>query len=99
MADLFGLDGPPDRIEIYDNSHIQGTNALGAMVVAGPEGFRKKAYRKFNIKRAETVPGGDFAMIGEVMERPFARWQKEEPDRGKGGWAELGLMEEWEQGG
>ncbi|MCB8830097.1 hypothetical protein LJD47_34300, partial [Escherichia coli] len=53
VADLFGLDGPPDRIEIYDNSHIQGSNALGAMVVAGPEGFRKGQYRKFNIKGNE----------------------------------------------
>src|SRR3546814_11137284 len=59
MADLFGLDGPPDRIEIYDNSHIQGTNALGAMVVAGPEGFRKKAYRTVNNKRGATLPGGE----------------------------------------
>src|SRR3546814_7428588 len=86
MADLFGLDGPPDRIEIYDNSHIQGTNALGAMVVAGPEGFRKNAYRQFNIKRAETVPGDDFAMMREVLERRFARAQKGEPERGKGDW-------------
>src|SRR3546814_15692292 len=57
MADLFGLDGPPDRIEIYDNSHIQGTNALGAMVVAGPGGFPHKPYRKCNIQQDETVPG------------------------------------------
>src|SRR3546814_3318294 len=65
MADLFGLDGPPDRIEIYDNSHIQGTNALGAMVVAGPGGFRKNAHRQFKLKRAGTVPGDDFAMRSE----------------------------------
>src|SRR3546814_1749290 len=56
LADLFELEAPPRRIEVYDNSHIQGTNALGAMIVAGPEGFIKNAYRKFNIKRAETTP-------------------------------------------
>src|SRR3546814_2032889 len=93
MADLCGLDGPPDRIEIYDNSHIQGTNALGAMVVAGPEGFRKNAYRKFNIKRAETVPGDDFAMMREVLERRFARAQKEDPERENGDWPDLVLID------
>ncbi len=81
VADLFELPEPPDRIEVYDNSHIQGTNALGAMVVAGPEGFRKNQYRKFNIKRAETVPGDDFAMMREVFSRRFARAQEEDPDR------------------
>src|SRR3546814_12452343 len=86
MADLFGLDGPPDRIEIYDNSHIQGTNALGAMVVAGPEGFRKNAYRKFNIKRAETVPGDDFSMMHEVVEsRQIGRPQVRERGGKAGG--------------
>lgn len=93
MADLFALDSPPERIEIYDNSHIQGTNALGAMVVAGPEGFRKNAYRKFNIKRAETVPGDDFAMMREVLERRFARAQKEDPEREKGDWPDLVLID------
>ena len=93
MADLFGLDGPPDRIEVYDNSHIQGTNALGAMVVAGPEGFRKAAYRKFNIKRAETVPGDDYAMMREVFERRFARAQSEDPDRSSGDWPDLVLVD------
>lgn len=93
MADLFALDTPPERIEIYDNSHIQGTNALGAMVVAGPEGFRKNAYRKFNIKRAETVPGDDFAMMREVLERRFARAQKEDPEREKGDWPDLVLID------
>src|SRR3546814_2227857 len=93
MADLFGLDGPPDRIEIYDNSHIQGTNALGAMVVAGPGGFRKNAYRKFNIKRAETVPGDDFSMIREVLERRFARAQKGDPELEKGYWPDLVLID------
>jgi excinuclease ABC subunit C len=93
MADLFGLDGPPERIETYDNSHIQGAHALGAMVVAGPEGFRKNAYRKFNIKRAETAPGDDFAMMREVLERRFARAQKEDPDRNKGDWPDLVLID------
>ncbi len=93
MAELFGLDGPPDRIEVYDNSHIQGTNALGAMVVAGPEGFRKAAYRKFNIKRAETVPGDDYAMMREVFERRFARAQSEDPDRSGGDWPDLVLVD------
>ncbi|MBK5263865.1 MAG: excinuclease ABC subunit UvrC [Alphaproteobacteria bacterium] len=93
MADIFGLDGPPERIETYDNSHIQGAHALGAMVVAGPEGFRKNAYRKFNIKRAETAPGDDFAMMREVLERRFARAQKEDPERAKGDWPDLVLID------
>ncbi len=73
VADLFELAEPPQRIEIYDNSHIQGTNALGAMVVAGPEGFIKGQYRKWNFKNADTAPGDDFAMMREVMERRFGR--------------------------
>lgn len=93
MAELFELEGPPDRIEIYDNSHIQGTNAVGAMVVAGPEGFRKGAYRKFNIRRAETVPGDDFAMMREVMERRFGRAQREDPDREGKEWPALMLID------
>ncbi len=93
VADLFGLDGPPDRIEIFDNSHIQGSHALGAMVVAGPEGFRKNAYRKFNIKRAETTPGDDYAMMREVFERRFARAQGEDPDRDSGEWPDLVLVD------
>ncbi|HEX8483812.1 excinuclease ABC subunit UvrC, partial [Sphingomonas sp.] len=75
VAELFDLPEPPDRIEVYDNSHIQGTNALGAMVVAGPEGFRKGQYRKFNIKNKDTVPGDDFGMMREVFARRFARAQ------------------------
>lgn len=93
VADLFGLEGPPDRIEVYDNSHIQGTNALGAMVVAGPEGFRKNQYRKFNIKRKETIPGDDFGMMREVFERRFSRAQAEDPDRDRGGWPDLVLID------
>jgi excinuclease ABC subunit C len=93
LTDLFGLDGQPDRIEVYDNSHIQGSHALGAMIVAGPEGFRKNAYRKFNIKRAETTPGDDFAMMREVFERRFARAQNEDPDRDSGDWPDLVLVD------
>jgi len=93
VADLFELSEPPQRIEIYDNSHIQGTNALGAMVVAGPEGFLKGQYRKFNIKRPETAPGDDFAMMREVMERRFGRALEEDPDRERGLWPDLVLID------
>jgi excinuclease ABC subunit C len=93
LADFFGLDGPPDRIEIYDNSHIQGSHALGAMVVAGPEGFRNNQYRKFNIKRAETGAGDDFAMMREVLDRRFARVLKEDPDRDSADWPDLVLID------
>ncbi len=93
LADLFDLDHPPQRIEIYDNSHIQGTNALGAMVVAGPEGWIKGAYRKFNIKRPETQPGDDFAMMAEVFQRRFARAIEEDPERSKGEWPDLVLID------
>ncbi len=93
VADLFELAEPPRRIEIYDNSHIQGTNALGAMVVAGPEGFIKGQYRKFNIKNPDTAPGDDFAMMREVMLRRFGRAQEEDPDRDKGDWPDLVLID------
>ncbi len=93
MMDLLELEAVPDRIEIYDNSHIQGTNMVGGMVVAGPEGFRKNAYRKFNIKNPDTAPGDDFAMMREVLERRFARAQKEDPDREKGEWPDLVLID------
>jgi len=93
VADLFELPEPPDRIEIYDNSHIQGTNALGAMVVAGPEGFRKGQYRKFNIRNKDTVPGDDFGMMREVFGRRFARAQAEDPDRDGETWPDLVLVD------
>lgn len=93
MAELFELAEPPQRIEVYDNSHIQGTNALGAMIVAGPDGFIKGQYRKFNIKRPETAPGDDFAMMREVMERRFGRALEEDPDRDKGQWPDLVLID------
>ena len=82
LAEVFELPEPPKRIEVYDNSHIMGTNATGAMIVAGPEGFRKNSYRKFNIKSGIT-PGDDFGMMREVLERRFARLEKEDPDRGR----------------
>ena len=91
VADLFELSEPPKRIEIYDNSHIQGTNALGAMVVAGPEGFIKGQYRKFNIKHAAT--DDDFAMMREVFQRRFGRAQEEDPDRDNGQWPDLVLID------
>ena len=93
IADLFELPEPPERIEVYDNSHVMGTNAVGAMIVAGPEGFRKNAYRKFNIKRPETAPGDDFAMMREVLGRRFARLEKEDPDRSRGEWPDLLLID------
>jgi excinuclease ABC subunit C len=83
FSETFGLAYVPTRIEIYDNSHIMGTNAVGGMVVAGPEGFVKNQYRKFNIKSEEITPGDDFGMMREVMTRRFSRLIKEEgiPDR------------------
>ena len=88
---MFELPEPPNRIEVYDNSHIMGTNATGAMIVAGPEGFRKNAYRKFNIKSAQT--DDDFGMMKEVLERRFARLEKEDPDRASGEWPDLLLID------
>ena len=82
VAATFGLRAPPQRIEVYDNSHIMGTNAVGGMIVAGPEGFRKAQYRKFNIKSADLVPGDDFGMMREVLTRRFARLLKEAPREG-----------------
>jgi excinuclease ABC subunit C len=93
LAETFELAEPPQRIEVYDNSHVMGTNAVGAMIVAGPEGLRKNAYRKFNIKRPETAPGDDFAMMREVLGRRFARLEKEDPDRSRGEWPDLLLID------
>jgi excinuclease ABC subunit C len=78
VAEAFGLEAPPERIEVYDNSHIMGTNAVGGMIVAGPDGFQKSQYRKFNIKSTELTPGDDYGMMREVMRRRFARLVKEE---------------------
>jgi excinuclease ABC subunit C len=93
VAELFELPEPPQRIEVYDNSHIQGTNAIGGMIVAGPEGFIKGQYRKFNIKNEDTVPGDDFAMMREVFQRRFLRAQDEDPDRDQGLWPDLVLID------
>ena len=94
VADLFELPEPPRRIEVYDNSHIQGTNALGAMIVAGPEGFIKGQYRKFNIKNPDTAPGDDFAMMREVMARRFGRLMAEEGEQERDeNWPDLVLID------
>ncbi len=104
LADLFALDAPPQRIEIYDNSHVMGTNALGAMVVAGPEGFRKGAYRKFNMKPGDVTPGDDFGMMTAMLTRRFARLEPSargrhhEPDvsdidKDGGDWPDLLLID------
>jgi excinuclease ABC subunit C len=93
VAELFELDAPPQRIEVYDNSHIMGTNMVGAMIVGGPEGFVKGQYRKFNIKRPETIAGDDFGMMREVLERRFARAIEEDPDRERGVWPDLLLVD------
>ncbi len=91
VAGLFGLPAAPDRIEIYDNSHIQGANPYGVMVVAGPSGFMKQAYRKFSIKAA---PGNDdFAMMREVFERRFGRALREDPARESESWPDLVLID------
>lgn len=93
LAEAFELDGPPRRIEVYDNSHIQGTNAVGGMIVAGPEGFDKGQYRKFNIKGTELTPGDDFGMMKEVLTRRFQRLLKEDPDRETSAWPDLILID------
>jgi excinuclease ABC subunit C len=79
LADTFGLSAPPRRIEVYDNSHIQGSNPVGAMIVAGSEGFVKSQYRKFNIRSQELTPGDDFGMMREMLERRFKRLLSEHP--------------------
>ena len=78
VCETFGLEGQPERIEVYDNSHIMGTNAVGGMIVAGPDGFQKNQYRKFNIKSTDLVPGDDYGMMKEVLQRRFSRLQKDE---------------------
>ena len=93
LADAFDLPEPPGRVEVYDNSHIQGTNAVGAMIVAGPEGFMKNSYRKFNIKGDDLTPGDDFGMMKEVLHRRFKRLLSEDPDREKGMWPDLLLID------
>ncbi len=93
LAEAFGLDGPPERIEVYDNSHIQGAHAVGAMIVAGRDGFLKSQYRKFNIHGRDLVPGDDFGMMKEVLKRRFRRLLKEDPDRTGDSWPDLLLID------
>ncbi|HEV2562603.1 MAG TPA: excinuclease ABC subunit UvrC [Rhizomicrobium sp.] len=94
VAETFGLENPPRRIEVYDNSHIQGAHAVGAFIVAGADGFEKGEYRKFNIKSAELTPGDDYAMMREVLTRRFARLMKEsEADDARTKWPDLVLID------
>jgi len=93
LAEAFGLDGPPERVEVYDNSHIQGAHAVGAMIVAGAEGFVKSQYRRFNIKGDDLTPGDDFGMMKEVLRRRFRRLLKEDPDRKGDTWPDLLLID------
>lgn len=93
LAESFGLDSPPERVEVYDNSHIQGTDAVGAMIVAGRDGFIKSQYRKFNIRGDSLTPGDDFGMMKEVLTRRFERLLKEDPDREGGTWPDLLLID------
>ena len=93
LAEAFDLEAPPERIEVYDNSHIQGAHAVGAMIVAGPEGMMKNQYRKFNIKGDDITPGDDFGMMKEVIKRRFSRLIKEDPDRTSGSWPDLLLID------
>ena len=93
LATAFDLPKVPQRIEVYDNSHIQGAHAVGAMVVAGPYGFDKNQYRKFNIRGEDLTPGDDFGMMKEVLTRRFQRLIKEDPDRSTGTWPDLLLID------
>ncbi|MEH6833379.1 MULTISPECIES: excinuclease ABC subunit UvrC [Falsihalocynthiibacter] len=93
VAEAFDLPATPKRIEVYDNSHISGTNAVGGMIVSGPEGFIKSQYRKFNIKDTEITPGDDFGMMKEVLSRRFKRLLKEDPERTSGTWPDLLLID------
>ncbi|MGC0224360.1 excinuclease ABC subunit UvrC [Pseudooceanicola nitratireducens] len=93
VQEAFGLDLVPQRIEVYDNSHIMGTNAVGGMIVAGPEGFLKNQYRKFNIKGEDLTPGDDFGMMKEVLTRRLTRLLKDDPERDKGLWPDLLLID------
>ena len=93
VADAFGLDAQPERIEVYDNSHISGSDAVGGMIVAGPDGLVKNAYRKFNIRSTRLAPGDDYAMMREVLTRRFGRALREDPARETGAWPDLVLVD------
>ncbi|MEQ9447930.1 MAG: excinuclease ABC subunit UvrC, partial [Rhodospirillaceae bacterium] len=92
-AEIFDLGTAPERIEMYDNSHISGAHMVGAMIVTGPGGLAKNAYRKFNIKTADLTAGDDYGAMREVLTRRFARAQKEDPDRSRGQWPDLVLLD------
>ena len=93
LADRLGLAERPGRIEVYDNSHIMGTDALGALIVAGAEGLTKSAYRRFTIRSKDLTPGDDYAMMREVLGRRFARLQREDPGRQSGQWPDLVIID------
>jgi len=93
IAEAFDLDDAPKRIEVFDNSHIQGAHAVGAMIVSGPDGFLKNQYRKFNIRGDDLTPGDDFGMMKEVMTRRFTRLIKEDPERTSESWPDLLLID------
>ncbi|MFT6944012.1 MAG: excinuclease ABC subunit C [Yoonia sp.] len=93
VAEAFDMEKTPQRIEVYDNSHIQGAHAVGAMIVAGPDGFGKNQYRKFNIRGEDLTPGDDFGMMKEVLTRRFQRLLKEDADRTTGTWPDLLLID------
>ncbi len=92
LAEKLGLDAPPGRIEVYDNSHVSGTDAVGTMIVAGPDGMIRNAYRKFNI-RGNISPGDDYAMMREVLSRRFSRVLREDPERNSTQWPDLVLID------
>jgi len=91
LVEVFGLTHAPRRVEVFDNSHLQGAHPVGAMVVAGPDGFAKASYRRFNVRGAD--PRDDYAMMREVLLRRFKRLQREDPDRSKGQWPDLVLID------
>lgn len=93
LAEIFDLPSTPERVEVYDNSHISGTHMVGGMIVSGPNGFEKNAYRKFNIKTPDLAPGDDYGAMREVLTRRFSRALKEDPDRTKGAWPDLVLID------
>ena len=93
LAEAFDLDGPPRRIEVYDNAHLQGAHAVGGMIVAGAEGFLKSQYRKFNIKSDAGANSDDFGMMREVLTRRFERLLKEDPERKSDAWPDLLLID------
>jgi excinuclease ABC subunit C len=93
LGERLGLPETPGRIEVYDNSHIMGTDALGALIVAGPDGLNKAAYRRFTIKNQDLTPGDDYAMMREVLGRRFGRLQREDPERQSGQWPDLVIVD------